>query len=73
LGDIGKRGHDMEQEYLNCKHGLTQQCQQIDNPLMRKLHVILYDAKHIEYLTADDLIRVKLLCNECDSFVPREE
>jgi hypothetical protein len=72
LGDIGKRGDDMEKEFLNCKKGTKKQCQQIGNPLMRNLLAIPSDAKHIKYFTDDYLNKVNLLCNVCNFFVPVE-
>ena len=64
----------MGKGYLDCKNGLTSQCPQIDNSIMQ---ILIGQPtgliRSTEHFTARDLEKIDLLCNECDSFIPRKE
>ena len=63
----------MDKEYLNCRIGLTPQCPNYDDPLMRNLIVPPKTGTDVPTFNADDLMAVNALCKDCDSFAPRDK
>ena len=63
----------MEQEYLNCEHGLTPQCPHNTNPVMTKLLAGPKAGGKFDSFNIADIEAANALCRECGSFIPRNQ
>ena len=58
----------MEKAFVNCEHWFTPQCQQYDNPIMKKIYG-QQKTNAINYFSNTDVGSANNLCKDCDSFV----
>ncbi len=63
----------MKKEYINCKNGLTPQCPNYDNPIMRKFLAKPGTSAGVDYFNAGDIDAANSLCRDCDAFIPIQE
>jgi hypothetical protein len=56
--------NDMDKVFINCRYAFTQQCPEINGPLIKEILLKL----PIKDITSDTVEALNELCRNCDSF-----